>query len=216
IRAVSIAPPGFDARFSAISRRYLYRVCDRPAGLDPLRRDDTVVVRRPLDIDAMSAASARLLGLRDFAAFCRRRDGATTVRTLLEYSWHRAADGVLEGTVVADAFCHSMVRALVGAVVPVGEGRFDLALPGELLAAGVRDPRVRVMPAHGLSLEEVVYPPDDELSARAVQARATRTSPVPPADEQLRERHPVVRGARAATEIGDDHRTDRGGTEHGG
>ncbi|MGL5819697.1 MAG: tRNA pseudouridine synthase A [Phycicoccus sp.] len=177
VRAVSIAPPGFDARFSAISRRYLYRVCDRPAGVDPLRRNDTAVVRRPLDVDAMAAASARLLGLRDFAAFCRRRDGATTVRTLLEYSWRRAADGVLEGTVVADAFCHTMVRALVGAVVPVGEGRFDLTLPGELLAAGVRDPRVRVMPAHGLSLEEVRYPPDAELAARAAQARSTRAMP---------------------------------------
>ncbi|MGL5865548.1 MAG: tRNA pseudouridine synthase A [Dermatophilaceae bacterium] len=177
VHRAGVAPPGFDARFSAVRRRYLYRLCDRPADLDPLRRHDTVVVSRALDVEAMAATSARLLGLHDFAAFCRRRVGATTVRTLLEYSWRRATDGVLEGTVVADAFCHSMVRALVGAVVAVGEGRFDPALPGELLGLGVRDPRVRVMPAHGLSLEEVVYPPDTELAARAVQARATRTLP---------------------------------------
>ncbi|MGL5930394.1 MAG: tRNA pseudouridine synthase A [Dermatophilaceae bacterium] len=177
VRRAGVAPPGFDARFSALRRRYRYRLCDRPAGLDPLRRHDTVVVLRPLDVAAMGVASARLLGLHDFAAFCRRREGATTVRTLLEYSWRRVTDDVLEGTVVADAFCHSMVRALVGAVVPVGEGRFDPALPAELLAARVRDPRVRVMPAHGLSLEEVVYPPDDDLAARAEEARVRRALP---------------------------------------
>ncbi|MGL4176625.1 MAG: tRNA pseudouridine synthase A [Dermatophilaceae bacterium] len=175
VRGAGVAPPGFDARFSALRRRYRYRLCDRPAGLDPLRRHDTVVVPRPLDVAAMGVASERLLGLHDFAAFCRRREGATTVRTLLEYSWRRADDGVIEGTVVADAFCHSMVRALVGAAVSVGEGRFDPVLPAELLAARVRDPRVRVMPARGLSLEEVVYPPDAELAARAEEARATRT-----------------------------------------
>ncbi len=177
VRRVSGAPEGFDARFSALRRRYLYRICDDPAGADPLRRHDTVLVRGPLDVDAMGAASAGLLGLHDFAAFCRRREGATTVRTLLEFGWTRASDGTIEGAVVADAFCHSMVRALVGAVVPVGEGRFGEDVPRAVLVAGQRDPRVKVMPAHGLSLEEVVYPPDDELGDRAREARATRTAP---------------------------------------
>ncbi|WP_345206135.1 tRNA pseudouridine synthase A [Fodinibacter luteus] len=177
IRAVSRAPEGFDARFSALRRRYLYRLCDDPTRADPLRRHDTALVRGPLDVEAMSDAAGRLLGLHDFAAFCRRREGATTVRTLLAHEWSRAPDGTVEGTVVADAFCHSMVRALVGAVVPVGLGRFGRDVPADLLAAGVRDPRVRVMPAHGLSLEEVVYPPDAELSARADEARATRLMP---------------------------------------
>jgi tRNA pseudouridine38-40 synthase len=115
------------------------------------------------------------VGLRDFAAFCKKRDGATTVRTLLEYSWLRADDGTLEGTVVADAFCHSMVRALVGSVVPVGQGRRPADWPAQVLTAGRRDAAVAVMPPHGLSLEEVVYPPDDELAGRARQARAVRT-----------------------------------------
>ncbi|MGL4745486.1 MAG: tRNA pseudouridine synthase A [Dermatophilaceae bacterium] len=178
VHRASLAPPGFDARFSALWRRYRYRLCDEPAGLDPLRRHDTVVARGrgPLDLNAMRAASARLLGLHDFAAFCRRRVGATTVRTLLEYSWARGADGVVEGRVVADAFCHSMVRALVGAVVAVGEGRLAMDVPERVLAARVRDPRVTVMPAHGLSLEEVFYPPDADLAVRARQARATRAT----------------------------------------
>ena len=111
----------------------------------------------------MDTAARSLVGLHDFAAFCRRREGATTVRTLLEYSWERLDDGTLAATVVADAFCHSMVRSLVGAVVPVGEGRRPAEWPAQVLARAQRDPAVAVMPAHGLSLEEVVYPPDDDL-----------------------------------------------------
>jgi tRNA pseudouridine38-40 synthase len=175
VRCVAPAPDGFDARFSALHRRYSYRICDEPARLDPLRRYDTVVVRDRLDVEAMDEAAGRLVGLHDFAAFCRRREGATTVRTLLAYRWERDDDGVARATVVADAFCHSMVRALVGAVVPVGEGRHPVGWPAEVLAAAVRDPRVRVMAPHGLSLEEVVYPPDAGLAERADVARAVRT-----------------------------------------
>lgn len=177
VHRVDVAPPGFDARFSALRRRYLYRLCDDAAAVDPLRRHDTVLVRDRLDVAAMDAAARGLVGLHDFAAFCRRREGATTVRTLLEYGWRRGEDGVLEGTVVADAFCHSMVRALVGGVVPVGEGRAPASFPVEVLTGGVRDPRVKVMPAHGLSLEEVVYPDDAGLAARAAEARAVRSLP---------------------------------------
>ena len=177
VRRVSRAPDGFDARFSALSRRYLYRLCDDPSRADPLRRHDTVLVRGPLDVPMMDAASAGLLGLHDFAAFCRRREGATTVRTLLAFGWSRAPDGTVEGTVMADAFCHSMVRALVGAVLPVGQGRLSPEAPRAVLDAGRRDPRVRVMPAHGLSLEEVRYPPDAQLAARAEQARGPRSLP---------------------------------------
>ena len=177
VRRVRRVPDGFDARFSALRRRYLYRVCDDPAALDPLRRHDTVVVRGPLDVAAMDEAARGLLGLHDFAAFCRRREGATTVRTLLDHRWARADDGTVEGTVVADAFCHSMVRALVGAVVPVGEGRLEVDVPRAVLQGGVRDSRVRVMPPHGLSLEQVTYPPDDELAARAAESRVRRVLP---------------------------------------
>jgi tRNA pseudouridine38-40 synthase len=168
------APAGFDARFSALWRRYSYRLCDDPALAEPLDRNRTVWYFRPLDLDAMNEAAATLLGEHDFAAFCRRREGATTVRALRRLGWHR--DAILVADVVADAFCHNMVRALVGALVAVGEGRQRPDWPATVLSAGVRDPGVRVMPPHGLCLEEVGYPPDSELEARAGQARQLRAS----------------------------------------
>ncbi|HET7477191.1 MAG TPA: tRNA pseudouridine(38-40) synthase TruA [Dermatophilaceae bacterium] len=174
VRRTEIAPDGFDARFSALSRRYLYRICDSPARLDPLRRFDTVSHRRLLDVTAMHAASQPLLGLHDFAAFCKPRDGATTRRTLMAFSWRRLEDDVIEGTIVADAFCHSMVRFLVGAVVAVGEGRRDVQWPSVVLASTSRDGAVRLMPALGLSLEQVQYPRSAELASRAVEARNHR------------------------------------------
>ncbi len=175
VRGVTVAPQGFDARFSALRRRYRYRICDEPGQLDPLRRRDTVVLGGSrLDVDAMNEAARGLLGLNDFAPFCKRREGATTIRTLLDFHWERVAPAVIEGTVVADAFCHSMVRSLVGTVVPVGEGRAPVTFPGEVLRGGIRDPRVKVMPAHGLSLEEVLYPADADLAARAEEARSRR------------------------------------------
>ncbi|MEO7069253.1 MAG: tRNA pseudouridine synthase A [Nostocoides sp.] len=175
VRSVSVASPGFDARFSALRRRYVYRICEDPALLDPLRRRDTVVIGGgPLEVAAMNQAARNLVGLHDFAPFCKRRAGATTIRTLLDFRWERVAPAIVEGTVVADAFCHSMVRALVGSVVLVGDGRAPVTFPGEVLQGGVRDPRVTVMPALGLSLEEVVYPDDVGLAARALEARATR------------------------------------------
>ena len=175
VHRVCRAPHGFDARFSATSRRYRYRIADAQAVHDPLRRRDTVWLRDTLDVAAMDAAAGQLLGLGDFAAFCKRREGATTVRTLLAFTWTRHRDtGVVEATVVADAFCHSMVRALVGAVVPVGLGRRDPEWPRQVQRAATRDPHVKVVPAHGLSLEEVSYPPDADLAARALEARARR------------------------------------------
>lgn len=176
VHSATEAPDGFDARFSAIWRRYRYRICDDPSAADPLRRRDTAVLRHELDISAMNDAASMLLGLNDFAPFCKKREGATTIRTLMAYEWERVAAGVVEGAVIADAFCHSMVRALVGCVVPVGEGRLTPEFAAEVLRGGVRDPRVKVMPAHGLSLEEVGYPPDEELAIRAEEARATRSA----------------------------------------
>lgn len=174
-RRARVVPDDFDARFSALRRRYSYRLCDAPAQLDPLRRRDTVVHRRELDVAAMDQASGLLTGLADFAAYCRPREGATTVRTLLEYSWRRSGQaGLILATVVADAFCHSMVRALVGAAAVVGEGRRPASWPVQVRDRGRRDPAVPVMPAHGLCLEEITYPPDDELGARAREARSLR------------------------------------------
>jgi tRNA pseudouridine38-40 synthase len=173
LRSLTIAPNGFDARFAALERRYVYRLCDAPAGPDPLARRTVVGWRRPLDVDAMNAAAEHLLGEHDFAAFCKKREGATTIRTLLELRSVRAGD-LVETTVRADAFCHSMVRALMGALVAVGEGRFSAAWSGEVLSRAARDTRVTVMPAHGLVLEQVTYPDDAGLAARATQARRRR------------------------------------------
>ena len=185
VRLLAAAPaaPGFDARFSALSRRYSYRVSDGP--VDPIRRRDTLAWSHPLDPALMNEAAERLTGEHDFAPFCKRREGATTIRRLLALRWTRAIDGVLEATVEADAFCHSMVRALVGALLTVGEGRRPLQWPGEVLGAGVRDSAVPVVPAHGLCLERVTYPPDAELAARAAATRRVRVL-APDADGSIR------------------------------
>lgn len=171
---VTVAPRGFDARFSAMSRRYAYRVSDAPGGVDPLRRREVVWYSRPLDVDRLNAAAAALLGEHDFAAFCKKREGATTIRELQRLDWVRQ-DGILVATVVADAFCHSMVRALVGSLLPVGEGRLAVDWPGQVLTRAVRDSGVHVAPAHGLCLEEVRYPEAGELARRATETRRVRT-----------------------------------------
>jgi tRNA pseudouridine38-40 synthase len=183
VRAIGPAPDGFDARFSALWRRYSYRVCDDPAAADPLRRQDTLWHPRPLDLGRMNEAARGCLGEHDFAAFCRRRDNGTTVRELLELRWDRPEPGVAVATVVADAFCHNMVRALAGAMLSVGEGRQPPGWPARVLAAHVRDPAVRVAPPHPLCLEEVRYPdPDSDpraLAARAVATRRLRAEQAP-------------------------------------
>ena len=136
VHAVAPAPDGFDARFSALWRRYSYRVCDEEARTDPLRRHETLWSFRRLDLAAMNEAAAALLGEHDFAAFCRRRPGATTVRTLRVLDWRRDSDGRAVATVVADAFCHNMVRALVGALLAVGEGRRPPGWPAVIPRSG--------------------------------------------------------------------------------
>ncbi len=169
------AAAGFDARFSALSRRYAYRVADNPAGLDPLRRHDVLWHKRPLDLDAMNRAASALLGEHDFAAYCRSREGATTIRRLIGLQWRRAESGLAVATVEADAFCHTMVRALVGALLAVGDGRRPTDWPALVLGAAVRDPAVAVVPPHGLTLEEVRYPDSpEELAARAAESRQFR------------------------------------------
>ena len=176
LRSAREAPAAFDARFSALWRRYCYRVCDDPSGPDPLRRNEIVRHRRPLAIDRMNAAAQLLEGEHDFAAFCRKRDGATTFRSLIRLDWAREGPDVAAATVVADAFCHNMVRALVGALLAVGDGRKPADWPADVLSARLRDPAVHVAPAHGLCLEEVRYPPDGELAQRAARTRTIRVA----------------------------------------
>ncbi|MFI0965225.1 tRNA pseudouridine(38-40) synthase TruA [Streptomyces sp. NPDC021080] len=171
------APTGFNARFSAIWRRYAYRVTDEPGGVDPLLRSHVLWHDWPLDVDAMNRAAERLLGEHDFAAYCKKREGATTIRTLQQLSLVRGEDGVITATVRADAFCHNMVRSLIGALLFVGDGHRGPEWPGKVLAAGVRDSAVHVVRPHGLTLEEVGYPADELLAARNKEARNKRTLP---------------------------------------
>lgn len=189
VRRVVRAPNGFDARFSASWRRYCYRIGDGVVPPDPLLRSQIARWPRELDLPAMNEAGRQLLGLRDFAAFCKRRDGATTIRTLLELTGsrvdHGPQAGTIEFTVVADAFCHSMVRSLIGTLVRVGEHARPTSWAAEIQTAAVRDSGVQVMPASGLTLEEVGYPADAELAKRAEQSRAQRTRADlhPPSDD---------------------------------
>jgi tRNA pseudouridine38-40 synthase len=174
LRAIAVAPPGFDARFAALWRRYSYRVCDDQTRLDPLRRRDTLAYRMPLDLDKMNQAAQAGLGEHDFGAFCKRRAGATTIRELLRLDWQRAEPGIAVGTVVADAFCHNMVRALTGALLTIGDGTRPVEWFAEVLTAAIRDPAVRVAAPHPLCLEEVAYPADSDLAARASLTRRFR------------------------------------------
>lgn len=175
LKSAAHAPPGFDARYSALWRQYTYRVCDDRRSLDPWRRRDTLIYPRPLDVDAMNEAAGLLVGQNDFAAFCRKRVGATTIRTLLEAQWTREEPHLAQLLIRADAFCHSMVRSLVGAMFNVGDGRRDLDWLREYAANKVRGPGVTVAGAHGLVLDHVEYPPDELVAERQTITRATRT-----------------------------------------
>lgn len=174
IHRATEVPAEFDARFSALWRRYVYRIADSAEAVDPLTRTHVLAWPRRLDLSVMNLAAADLVGLHDFAGFCKAREGATTIRTLHRLSWQRDPNDVAVATVVADAFCHSMVRALVGCLVAIGEGRREVAWARETLVSGRRTSSVAVAPAAGLTLEEVAYPPDAELGARLVVTRARR------------------------------------------
>ncbi len=173
VRAVTPVPDAFDARFSALSRHYEYRVADVPWGADPLRRD-TLAWPRHLDDAALAAASTPLVGLHDFVAFCRRKEHASTIRSVSRLDWRREPDGVLVATVAADAFCWSMVRSLVGALIAVGEGRRPVEWPATLLGRAARADEVLVVPAHGLTLVEVTYPEEAGYATRAELTRNRR------------------------------------------
>lgn len=167
IMNVSDAPEGFHARFSALRRYYSYKILDNNDVIAPLSRHDVASWYRPLDADRMNEASALLLGHHDFAAFCKFKVGGTTIRTLEKYEWHRSDEGLLVADVVADAFCYSMVRNLVGAIVCVADGRQSPAWIAQLLANKERVSDSLVFPARGLTLYQVDYPNNDQLLERA-------------------------------------------------
>ena len=176
----AIALDGFDARFSALSRSYEYRLADSTTPPNPLERHRTATVRRPLDLDPMNRAAEVLIGLHDFAGFCKPRPHATTIRTLQRFEWRRDERGVFIAEVQADAFCHSMVRSLVGMCAAVGMGRLPLERVPALLEVGERSNEFAVLAAKGLTLMGVEYPDADELASRAELTRARRVAPVTP------------------------------------
>ncbi len=179
IVAAAPAPAGFDARFSALWRRYSYRIADSATRRDPLQRAVTLWHKHDLDVEAMNRAARPLLGLHDFKAFAKPREGSTTVRTLQRLDYERGPDGVITVHVQADAFCHNMVRALTGAALRVGEGREGADWMHRRLLAGVRDAKSVLAAPHPLVLEEVHYPDDADLLKRATLTRARRASPAP-------------------------------------
>jgi tRNA pseudouridine38-40 synthase len=176
VRAVCVAPPGFDARFAALGRHYRYRIAD--AAPNPLRRRDTLTWPRTLDVEAMAVAASGLVGMHDFAAYCRPRPGATTTRSLHALTVAREEPGVVGVAAHADAFCHHQVRSMVGALIAVGEGRRAPQWPSDVLASRVRDSAVSVAPAHGLTLVAVDYPDAALLAARTALTRRRRDDPL--------------------------------------
>jgi tRNA pseudouridine38-40 synthase len=173
VRNILRAPTGFDARFSALRRHYVYRISTAPHGVDPQLARFVVPWPRPLDVEAMAAASRDLLGLHDFAAFCKYRDGATTIRELQRLDWSQ--DGqLITASVTADAFCWNMVRSLVGALLAVGEHRRKQDWAAGLLGASRRSSDYGAAPAKGLTMIGVDYPPDDQLGERTLVTRDMR------------------------------------------
>lgn len=177
IHEITVAPPGFDARFSAAFRRYRYRIADEHAVKDPLKGRYTLWHKRPLDVFNMQAAALELRGLHDFASFCKAREGATTIRELREINISRnAADGdVIEVELLADAFCHNMVRAIIGALIAVGEGKADRQDVARILKQASRVGSFKVALPQGLTLLEIGYPPDEQLASQAEMAKNLRS-----------------------------------------
>jgi tRNA pseudouridine38-40 synthase len=174
VRRIIRAPAGFDSRFSALRRHYVYRIFTADYGVDPHQARYTTSWPRQLDVDAMASASQKLLGLNDFAAFCRHREGATTIRDLQRFDWQRDGD-LITAHVTADAFCWSMVRSLVGALLAVGEHRRTADWCAQLLTDTRRSSDYAAAPARGLTLVGVDYPPDSELQARTLITRDLRS-----------------------------------------
>lgn len=172
LHQVQPVPQDFDARFSATGRRYTYRILDgQGSSPDPLRRAYAWCIPESLDLEDLNKAAHELTGLHDFLSFCKPREGATTIRELRRIYLTRHDDGVIEATVEADAFCHHMVRSLIGALVLYGTGKRTQTWLRERLENPQRDASLIMAPPHGLALAHIDYPAPEEYG---LQARATR------------------------------------------
>lgn len=198
VHAARVVPPEFNARFSALSRRYRYRIADPLAHRDPIVRRTTLWYNRRLDVEVMDQVAARLVGLHDYASYCRPRPGATTIRNLTDFRWHRDTDGVLIGELRADAFCHSMVRSLVGACIATSHGRLGPGQAEELFDRPTTGDEYAVAPANGLTLVGVDYPEDALLAARAEITRQRRVDTTPFPGETVPEPPRIDRGPGGA------------------
>lgn len=176
IKQVRVVSRDFDARFSALSRTYRYLICDDPRAQDPCRLD-IARTSSPLESERIQVAAQALCGEHDFLPFAKPRVGATTVRTLHSFNISRPHPGIVQAMIRADAFCHSQVRFMMGALIEIGRGKYQPKWIGELLAAGARDQRVPLADGRGLTLWEVAYPSADQYALQAQKAKVVRTLP---------------------------------------
>ena len=191
------APRGFDARFSALERTYLYRVSQGGRPGDPRMRGYVLDLEGSLDLEAMNEAAVECIGLHDFGSFAKPNPGGTTIRKVMAAHWDlvptmnlietapgQSAVGYLPPfmesgltvfRIVADAFAHNMVRSLVAACIQVGLGRRSVQWFADKIAHPLREGSTGPIAARGLTLEHVAYPPDGQLAERAQAIRARRT-----------------------------------------
>ena len=175
IHQVSLVSKDFDARFSATGRGYRYLIVDELAPKSPLSSRYELWVKSELDHILMAEAASELVGLRDFASFCKPRPGATTIRELRKLQVERNRDHI-EIYLEADAFCHNQVRSIVGALIAVGEKRLSRADLAKILQEKKRSSRFKVVAPAGLALTHVDYPEPELWASQAEKAKNFRSS----------------------------------------
>lgn len=196
IHGINEAPQGFDARFSALERTYVYRIADRSSEIDPRMRGFVLHVDDDLDLETMNQAAAMTIGLHDFGSFATPNPGGTTIREVKTAYWRRIPQrplvdgemtmgeryrtpsmesGLACFTIVADAFARNMVRSLVNGCVQVGIGKRSLDWFADKMATPLREGSTGPIAPQGLTLEHIEYPDDDQLAIRAETIRAKRT-----------------------------------------
>jgi tRNA pseudouridine38-40 synthase len=175
ILKIAKASKGFDARFSSTGRSYTYAIADSLTSPNPKTARYTLQIAQELSVEKMNLAAKKLLGLKDFGAFCKPREGATTIRELRTLSVKRVRDGRVVVEVSADAFCHNMVRSLVGALIAVGQERLTASELSAIQKQAKRTSQFKVVGPEGLSLSKISYPPAKDLAKQAEKARNMRS-----------------------------------------
>jgi tRNA pseudouridine38-40 synthase len=162
VRELAVVPDDFDARFSARSRTYRYRILNT-ATPDPFTAHLVWHVPTELDVDLLALACDPFLGEHDFSAFCRRPKApagdpeASLVRRVLRAGWTDLGEGHLRFEIEATAFCHQMVRSIVGTVVAAGGGTLRAGDIRSILRSGDRAAAAQIAPPQGLCLWQVDY-----------------------------------------------------------